>query len=240
MSNKDEIYIRELSIKLFNDSKKLESLESKVKKIILEFSCQENAFKEVEDILSEFNILKNPSFINIKGKGKISVKGTIIDLNVFEYGIGINSKDIKNIEFIKNNSLSKVITIENLTTFNRFKEENALIVYLGGYHNEARRNFLKKIKNTFQNVEFYHCGDIDVGGFKIVNHLREKTGIQFKLLNMDIETIKKYKSYCKSLSENDKKSLIQLLEDSRYEELYSLINFMLNESIKLEQEIIYL
>ncbi|MCR5517876.1 MAG: hypothetical protein K6F17_04825 [Lachnospiraceae bacterium] len=40
---------------------------------------------------------------------------------------------------------SKVITIENLTTFNTYEDEDALIIYLGGYHNSIRRKLICKI-----------------------------------------------------------------------------------------------
>lgn len=57
--------------------------------------------------------------------------------------------------------------LEHLTTFFRFTRENSLIVYLGGYHNQARRKLLLKIYDAYPDAKYYHFGDIDAGGFQI-------------------------------------------------------------------------
>lgn len=239
MSNKKEIFLRELSIKLYNDSKKLESLENKIKKIIIDFSKEKEEYMSVEDLFSEFNILKNPSFIIIKGVGEFSIRGNTVNLEAFTNGIGISSLDLNELQFIPCDKVSKIITIENLTSFNIFNAEEAIIIYLGGYHNEARRNLLKSLYKIYNNLsEFYHFGDIDVGGLRILNHLRTKTGIDIKPLMMNKETLITNQKYCKSLTNNDIKALKDMLESSMYMEFYDLIQYMLSEGIKLEQEII--
>ena len=58
-----------------------------------------------------------------------------------------------------------VVTIENLTTFNAFKCENSFAIYLGGYHNTSRRNFIKKVYEQNPDKQYLHFGDIDAGGF---------------------------------------------------------------------------
>ena len=239
MSNKEEIFLRELSVKLYNDSKRLESLEKKIKKIIIDFSEEKEEYMSVEDLFSEFNILKNPSFITIKGIGEFSIRGNTVNLEAFTNGIGISSLDLNELQFIPCDKVSKIITIENLTSFNRFNAEEAIIIYLGGYHNEARRNLLKSLYKIYNNLsEFYHFGDIDVGGLRILNHLRTKTGIDIKPLMMNKETLITNQKYCKSLTNNDIKALKDMLESSMYMEFYDLIQYMLSEGIKLEQEII--
>ena len=239
ISNKEEIFLRELSVKLYNDSKRLEALEKKIKKIIIDFSEEKEEYMSVEDLFSEFNILKNPSFITIKGVGAFSIRGNTVNLEAFTNGIGISSLDLNELQFIPCDKVSKIITIENLTSFNRFNAEEAIIIYLGGYHNEARRNLLKSLYKIYNNLsEFYHFGDIDVGGLRILNHLRTKTGIDIKPLMMNKETLITNQKYCKSLTNNDIKALKDMLESSMYMEFYDLIQYMLSEGIKLEQEII--
>ena len=239
MSNKEEIFLRELSVKLYNDSKRLEALEKKIKKIIIDFSEEKEEYMSVEDLFSEFNILKNPSFITIKGVGAFSIRGNTVNLEAFTNGIGISSLDLNELQFIPCDKVSKIITIENLTSFNRFNAEEAIIIYLGGYHNEARRNLLKSLYKIYNNLsEFYHFGNIDVGGLRILNHLRTKTGIDIKPLMMNKETLITNQKYCKSLTNNDIKALKDMLESSMYMEFYDLIQYMLSEGIKLEQEII--
>ena len=238
LSNSEEIFLRELSIKLYNNSKRLEMLEGKIKKIILEFSANGDELKEVEEVFSEFNILKNPSFVYFKGVSEFNINNNKINLKSFPSGIGISSLDIKDIEFLENKHVEKVITIENLTSYNKFNSKGSLVIYLGGYHNKARRELLCKIYNKYKSSEFFHLGDIDAGGFKILNHLRKSTEIPFKALKMDTDTLLKYKEYAKTLTVNDRKELSRIYELDEYEEFKSVIEVMIKEGIKLEQEII--
>ncbi|MFA7139221.1 MAG: Wadjet anti-phage system protein JetD domain-containing protein, partial [Bacteroidales bacterium] len=121
---------------------------------------------------------------------------------------------------------------ENLTSFHTFNEPNMFTIYLGGYHNKIRREFIKKMYEKNPNISYLHFGDIDAGGFYILEHLRRETGVDFKPYKMDIETIKSYKGYTKKLTENDRIRLNRLL-DSKYS---NVIEFMLENNCKLEQE----
>ena len=133
-------------------------------------------------------------------------------------------------------SKSKVVTVENLTSFYTFKDDEAIILYLGGFHNSAKRELIKKIYNFNPNLEFYHTGDIDCGGFEILIDLRNKTGINFKPLLMGIEQLQKYKSECQTLTDNDRKRLTELLCNPKADEFKEVIEHMLSFDIKLEQE----
>jgi hypothetical protein len=238
VTNKEEVYIRELSIKLFKDSKFFEILEGKVMNIILEFHPSKKELEGVEDLFSEFNVIKNPSFLMLKGIGSIKVNHSIINLSDFENGIGINSKDLNSIEFLPYEEVKKLVTIENLTTFNRYKDSQAVIIYLGGYHNEVRRELLKKLYKVYPAIDFYHWGDIDCGGFRIMNHLAEKTGIPFVPMNMDEEVLLKYMDYTKPLTQLDKDILTKMKDDDRFRTFGGVVRLMLEKGVKLEQEIV--
>lgn len=237
LSNYEDIFVREFSIRLFSDSKKFEAIEKKVVKIIRDFSSKD-VFLETEDILSEFYIFKNPSYVYFKGTGVFFVNNQSVELANIPNGIGINSLDIADIRFCHISELKRITTIENLTSYNRFKSENTLVIYLGGYHNKARRKLLREIYKVHRECEFFHWGDIDVGGFKIFNHLRKTTEIPFKPLNMDKETLMKYKNYSRSLTSNDEKQLRLMLDNEEYKCFHEVIEYMLEIGSKLEQEII--
>ena len=119
-----------------------------------------------------------------------------------------------------------------MTTFNAFNCTDAFAIYLGGYHNTNRRNFIRRVYNQNPNKIFLHFGDIDAGGFYILEHLRKRTEINFRPYKMDAETLKENLAFAKKLTENDKKRLAMLL-DSEYEDT---IRFMLDNDCKLEQE----
>ncbi len=108
------------------------------------------------------------------------------------------------------------------------------VIYLGGYHNSVRREFIKKLYQQNPNIHFYHFGDIDAGGFYILEHLKRQTGVDFKPYKMDIATLKEYYCYSKKLTDNDHDRLAKL-KDSPYNEV---ISYMLENNCKLEQEAI--
>lgn len=120
----------------------------------------------------------------------------------------------------------------------RYKECNSITIYLGGYHNEVRREMLKKLYNACKHIRFYHWGDIDCGGFRIFNHLVEKTEISFFPMNMDIKILEEYINYTKPLTAQDIAILTSMQEDERYKCFWRAIEFMLRNKIKLGQEII--
>lgn len=225
----EETYMRDFSVRIFGDSKAFEKIKSKVISLLSHYGD----FPQEENILEELNLMKNPGHVYLKGACKISVNGQIIDFSQFNADIAISSMlldSINNIEVIGN----KVITIENLTTFNRFCEENAMMIYLGGYHNTHRRNFIRKLYAQNPDVTYYHYGDIDAGGFYILLHLRNKTGIRFQPYHMDISTLKQYSELTKPLTDNDRKRLHHLI-DSEFSEV---VQYMLENNCKLEQEAI--
>ena len=131
-----------------------------------------------------------------------------------------------------------------MTTFYRAKEENSLIIYLGGFHNEARRNLIWKASQAFQKAKLVHWGDIDAGGFKIYFDLCSKTKLPFLPVNMGIDILEKYYSYTKALTRNDEIELERMLRGSweinsevAYDIKETLI-WMLKNKRKLEQEIV--
>lgn len=225
----EETYMRDFSVRIFGDSKAFEKIKSKVISLLFHYGD----FPQEETILEELNLMKNPGHVYLKGACKISVNGQMIDFSQLNADIAISSillDHINSIEVIGN----KVITIENLTTFNRFCEENAMMIYLGGYHNTHRRNFIRKLYTQNSDVTYYHYGDIDAGGFYILLHLRNKTGIHFQPYHMDISTLKQYSDLTKPLTDNDRKRLHHLI-DSEFSEV---IQYMLENDCKLEQEAI--
>ena len=87
-------------------------------------------------------------------------------------------------------------------------------------------------------LTFYHWGDIDLGGFRIFNHLKSKTGIPFKPLYMDLATLKRYEQYALSIGSEYEKQLQELLNQVEYQDFYEVIRYMINKRIRLEQEIV--
>ena len=244
LSDHPEILERELSIEILHDSKIWEkSYRLKVCKILHE----SGKFREITDgleetreiydaILENLNVYKNPSYIYFKGNAKIKfVDGRI--LNVAQNkAIALPSTEISGINEIEIYNKS-VMTVENLTSFNRVRGTDVFFLYLSGYHNSAKQILLKKIfdQNQSKNISYYHFGDIDPDGFCILDNLRRKTGIDFKPYCMDVENLEKFQYYAKPIESNDVKKAESLIAAKKYADVAT---YILKNKIKLEQEII--
>ena len=187
LTNDSECFLRQFSIRHFHDSKTAEKDIGRAVRVIAEFSGKEElADLEPEEILAEYNIYRNPSWLMMKGNVKLqtlsSGSRTDIELGMFGGGLGISNQDIENICWDSAFPMEKVVTVENLTSFHQWKlEEHAavLCIYLGGYHNQVKRRFLQKLYTAYPNAEYRHFGDIDCGGFRIWKGFMRKNGNSF-------------------------------------------------------------
>ena len=231
-----ETRIRDFSVKVYGDSKEFEKIKCKVAKIIKDFDAQCNAESD-DDILAEYNIVKNSTYVLIKNAFEFKLNNATIDLNSLGFEYALSDEMIKALIPIKI-SAEKVITVENLTSFYGLQDSKALIIYLGGYHNHTKNMLLQRIKNIFPKCAYYHFGDIDAGGFYILNHLKEATGIPFKPYKMGITELETKSGYVKKLTDNDKRRLGLMKQDNRFIEFWDVIKYMLEHNVKLEQEIL--
>lgn len=241
LENNIDIMERELSVVVLGDTKLFEkSYKSRICSIIEEYGKLEVDLstldkKEKEKvILEEYHVFSNPSYVFLKGNVEIHYRdGNSISVTP-DNPIAILSATIARIEMIKVES-NRIVTVENLTSYNRINDKNSTFIYLSGYHNTAKQKFLKKIAENNSGISWFHFGDIDPDGYFILKKLIEKTGIAVAPLCMDIQQLIKYRQYCKPLEKNDIVKANSLLKVHFYDEV---MRFMLDNNCKLEQEII--
>lgn len=150
----------------------------------------------------------------------------------------MDARCIERIDCIKLGT-TKFMTIENRTSYLRYSAFDEVIFYLGGYANRFQRDFIKKVYEDNPDVEYLHFGDIDAGGFWIHYNLCEITGVEFKIFCMSEHelSMKQYEHCLHPLTDND----IVRLQELKEVELYAdTIQYMLQNNVKLEQEIISL
>lgn len=240
--NTEEILERELSIELFSNSKTFEKeYRGKVLTVLKKYGNFTDLIENVPDereqghtILAEYNIFPNPTYVNFKGEGVLRLKnGKKIELSA-AMPIAIDSDTLDRIDNVEVVS-SRIVTVENLTSFSRVHDEKTFFIYLAGYHNTVKQSFIKKISESNKNKEWYHFGDIDPDGFYILENLKKQTGIAFKQLCMSIDELKEYRDYCKTLEDNDIKKAQLLIDKGLYADT---MRYMLENNVKLEQEVV--
>ena len=140
---------------------------------------------------------------------------------------------------LKIKNANKIIFIENKANYIDYIQnkmnKNEFVVYHGGTYGEIKGQFFKKLYEATKESEFYHWSDIDIGGLKIFSRLR-KVIPNLKPYMMDKEAFYSKKKYWKEMSEEYKNKLVKLKENKEYNDFYEIIDEMIKNNSKLEQE----
>lgn len=237
-NNKEHLYVREVSMLIYGDSKWFENNNyEEVCSFLRTATGRIREEGEKNDaILGFFHITPAEQEIFIKGSWTIEWEQYALNISKFQGGIAIASSDVKTIKNISVNT-ECVMTIENKTSFQRLKDENFAMMYLGGFANRHQIEFLKKVISDNPNVRYYHFGDIDVGGFLIHKHLCRETAKKFELYCMGIQQLcdRRFSHCLRELTDNDMSRLEALTEEDLYNEVSI---YMKEHNVKLEQEIV--
>lgn len=228
---KTETYTRNFSTAIFKDSKIFQNeYESVVQSILFDYT---ESVIEKKRILEVYNLYDNPTYVLLKGKAIIYSASSVINIQDFPGGISLPESALSGIDRIQVLADS-VITVENLTTYHDCKSDDALYVYLGGFHNTSKENLLKMVYRDNSDKRYFHKGDLDVYGFAILSNLRKKTLIEFQPMEMDVDTLMKYYDLglYKELTEKEKK----LIRENAFPEYQEVLNCMLEHNCKVEQE----
>lgn len=238
--NDKKLYQREFSMIVFGSSKYMEeNVRDELCRELRTVMDKPVSEEEMEDeILEEYHVYKEPSKIYLKGPLVLDYGNCSVDLSGLSEGVEMSYEQLISAREIIIKS-KRIITIENLTSFLRCSDSESVFFYLGGYANRFQIMVLKRFYLENPQIRYYHFGDIDAGGFIIHSSLCLKTGIPFELLNMSKYELQdyRYQSCLQPLTPNDITRLKTLASDERYKET---VEYMIQNQVKLEQEIISL
>lgn len=226
----EETYIRNFSEMVFHDSKRLQSILTPISRILLDYG---DGVSQEENVLAQYNLISNPSYVYIKGDWQIWCQEQCVSVNIFNGGIAISSDALDEIERIAV-PCGTIISVENLTTYHDTKENQGAIIYLGGFLNTVRANLLKKLYVFEPGARYYHKGDLDPYGFLILENLKKKTGIPFQPLEMDLYTLRRchQTGHFRPLDDTDRKTI----NSPDLIEYRPILQYMADNNCKIEQE----
>lgn len=236
--NKENLYVREVSMLVYGDSKWFEN--NNYEEVCTFMRTATGRIREEGErndaILSSFYVTPAEQEIFIKGNWTIEWDKYVLDISKFQGGIALASSDVQSIKNISVNSES-VMTIENKTSFQRLKDGDSAMMYLGGFANRHQIEFLKKVISGNPDIRYYHFGDIDIGGFFIHKHLCRETSKKFELYCMGIQQLcdMRFGHCLRELTDNDMSRIEILMEEEPYSEV---LKYMQEHNVKLEQEIV--
>ncbi len=221
----ESVLERTLSVKLFKDSKWLESFRSALLTVLRRHAPEVELFAgDDKALLESFNLFRVPEYVLVSGSLVIN-KTDVSQLT----SVGLPATVLRSATLTSN--AKRIVTVENQTSFESLaalKPADTLLVFSGGFASPTVIALLRKLQ-----LPLYHWGDIDVGGLRILAHLRRELGDVKKLLM--VKEVLEGQAFLQSLSEKEYTSLETLREEKLLEDCAELIDTVLLKG-KLEQE----
>lgn len=192
----EDVPVRQLSAKLFRDSKHIE------RKLlpILDYLTQDEETcthaRQPEDVLATLGLVRFPQPVLISGRAHVHFRnGGLVRLP--EPYIGLAPHSVKGIDVA--NDARYIMTIENFTPFNEIAKGSAglvdgVVIYTAGMPSPSFIHLYGAVLVSAPlDMPIYHWGDIDLGGFRIADVLAnsaDRCGKRLSLWNMNPAKVK--------------------------------------------------
>lgn len=225
-----ETYLRNFSEAVFHDSKRFQAISGIIRNVLVDLTEQP---VEKDKILECYNLFENPTYLYLKGGWILDFADSVIRVADLPGGIGLASDALNAVQAV--HLLDKtVISIENLTTYHDTSERNQAVLYLGGFPNSVRTNFLRMVYTNEPDAAYFHHGDLDPHGFLILENLKQKSGIPFQPMGMDLPTLRDcfIAGHYRPLTAEDQK----VMKYSLLKPYSEIFDFMKENNCKVEQE----
>lgn len=167
--------MRTFSARHLSDSKAFERLKS----IFCGVWAKYNGLEEwdTDELLQTLGLEKEPHPVLLRGPLLLQQNGSISDLSCFQPYIGMPRELLGGV--VPKHEPSYVLTVENLTSFFRHAREiqdDGLILFTNGFPNPDVQKLLSRLDSDLpQSTPFYHWGDTDVDGLRILNFISTLT-----------------------------------------------------------------
>jgi hypothetical protein len=236
---------RTLSVQVFGDSKRCETLRGKILTVLRTHTPEAASYGEDDwAVLQAHNVYRPPEYVPLTGPLSLAlnkvtqqVYATGLQLELGLPSIGLPEDILRSAEIISCPATA-VITVENMTSFSELllvRPPLTMLVFTGGFASPALLTLLSKIRTYRPALPFWHWGDLDAGGLRILAHLRRHLGNVLPL-GMNIETFERYRAHAQPLTASDRISLDALVADPMLVDCTAVIQHVLQAGLKLEQE----
>lgn len=229
---------RSLSVRLFGDSKRLEVLRRGVVAVLRRHDPEAAAYGDDDwALLRAHHLERVPEYVPLAGALVLRVNGADLDLAPFAPSVALSAATLR-MAMVVACLASRIVTVENATSFSELvavRPASVLALYTGGFASPAVIAFLQAIRAARPDVAFFHWGDLDPGGLRILAHLRASLDTVTRLA-MDVDTLKAHRAQSQALTATDRKALVTLRSLPVLADCVPLIDHLLATGQKLEQE----
>jgi len=237
---------RALSIKIFNDSKKIESLLRTASFLFKRAEKEGISLAGIDVFERNFPEVLITGSLRITGERSLHISCTPASIISLPQATTVKIQIIDLITPSSPEEQSKrVLCIENKETYyalsasylNNYFTAYDVLLYTGGYANKAVISVLKALVQS--GFSLYHSGDLDPDGILIFQNMYEELDGNIHPVFMNAQIFSKYEKYGRKL---DKKiiSRAKLIKPSirSISDLQKLIELIEQTGIGIEQEII--
>ncbi|MDR1256615.1 MAG: DUF2220 family protein, partial [Spirochaetaceae bacterium] len=236
----DGITPRALSIMLFSDSKRIETITKLLSRLLKRAKKQGHYVPDLSFLARSF-----PETL-ISGKIEIHFNHSETPLkndtgNII--GLPLETvKDIKSIsaiDRIEKKVMPTVLTVENKETFYALKNSRkySCLLYTGGYPSRAVSTLVRVLSDS--GFVFFHAGDVDPDGILILQDLCKNARKNITPVCMDAATFRKYCQHGRKL-EKSMLDNIRLIGDAvrSIDGIQEVLSLIESTGIGIEQELI--
>jgi hypothetical protein len=234
---------RALSVRLFADSKRLADLRSALVAVLRRHATGAEQFGDDDRALLQAHMLERiPEYVPLAGPLLLqwltpSRETTTLNLHSFAQGLALPTGTLQTCT-VGACTVRAIVTVENATSFHELlavRPPAVPALYIGGFAGPATLQLLRAVAAAGPDAVFYHWGDIDPGGLRILAHLRGHLG-HVQPLAMDVATFEQYRRHAQPLTQRDRATLKSLQAQPLLNDCSGLIAHLLQSGYKLEQE----
>ena len=199
-----------------------------------------------EAYLENIGLLIQPKLALFAGGIIFSNASACFEYNRLTGVVGLSLEALSDLKLERISAL-RIVSVENLTSFYQLAQslpsfDEVLVIYSGGFPNGATQHLYRKISDCMAGLslasrpETYHWGDMDYGGMRIFQHLRESFFSGLQPLCMDLATYEEYFACGSDFDKTYGEKMRALLVKSEYALWTPLIQEMLRRGRRIEQE----
>ncbi len=242
---KETMWKRVFSVAVLGDSKKFkEKYEKKVISVLTRSPLFAEGMTD-DELLSVHGILSYTQTMEWKGALRYKLESDDqmgqqieIDTSGNRYGTVINSQTLEHAVVTSMSGIRRVITIENKANYEDMKyRDDTLYLYCHGFYSPKERGFLRKLVSLAEKgTEYFHWGDMDLGGIRIFLFNKANIFPELRSYKMDKETFDQAIQEGAGIPlKEEKRKKLEKLDAGDLEELKTCI---LENGLEIEQEIL--
>ena len=235
-----------LSVQLFGNSKRLESLRPGVLSVLRMHSPMALLYGDNDwAVLQAHNIYRPAKYIPLTGPFSLQCEetqqGDTAQLHLEPYlsSISLPDNTLRTADIISC-AATALVTVESLTSFNELlfiRPPSLMVIFTDGFACSGLIIFLSKLRALRPDLPFFHWGNIDARGLHVLAHLRSHLP-NVQTLGMDIATFETYRGSAQPLTPGDQTNLRSLIASPQLADCVPLIGHLMELGLKLEQEMV--